>query len=102
MTDPHELATHLDAVADLHDSQDGSPVTRDLLRDAANALRAAVAPAEPWQPPEDRGDGYECLGLNSFGIWRHVQWGKRNGWTVRGTFDHISPTAFAPLPEGQP
>jgi hypothetical protein len=45
MTDPRELATHLDAVADLHDGQDGSPITRDLLRDAAAALRAAVVPA---------------------------------------------------------
>jgi hypothetical protein len=107
MTDPRELATHLDAVADLHDGQDGSPITRDLLRDAANALRAAVVPAEPWKPPVEREPGYRCQ-ITIPATWE--PWGTAgNGcWVVTDT--HLkdvgipsdAPTAFAPLPEGQP
>jgi HAMP domain-containing protein len=72
------------------------------MADEITRLRAEVERLrEAWEPPPagERPDGYECLGQNSYNIWRHVQWSKRNGWTVRGTFDHITPTAFAPLPE---
>ena len=70
------------------------------------ALRASVAPAEPWQPPEDRAPGYRCMGLVN-GTWRAVVWGRfwedRSGqWYCDVTDIRVTPTAFAPLPEGQP
>jgi hypothetical protein len=64
-------------------------------------MRARASPLR-FMPPEDRPDGYECLAKNSFGIWRHVQWSRRNEWTVRGTFDQIKPIGFAPLPPEAP
>jgi hypothetical protein len=71
----------------------------ETLTEIANMARSLTPPAPaPWTPPKDRPDGFECLGKNSFGIWRHIQWSRRNEWTVRGTFDNTKPTAFAPLP----
>jgi hypothetical protein len=66
-----------------------------------------TAPAEPWQPPVEREPGYRCQ-ITIPATWE--PWGAAgNGcWVVTDT--HLkdvgipsdAPTAFAPLPEGQP
>jgi hypothetical protein len=63
------------------------------------------APA-PWSPPPeaDREEGFECLGLNSYGYWRHIRWGswrKVYAWRTKPDDLPIQPTAFAPLPYAQ-
>jgi len=62
---------------------------------AALALRATVDRAS-WTPPEDRPDGYVCLGLVP------VTWhGEVMGWRDSG-MEQVDPLGFAPPPEDKP
>ena len=64
---------------------------------APEIVREAGQPA-PWTPPEDRGDGYRCLATVT-ATWKTNRHG--DGWWIVDNCDpSISPTAFAPLPEG--
>jgi hypothetical protein len=70
---------------------------------APHIVREAEAPQAPWTPPPeaDRPEGYECLGLNPYGYWRHIRWGswrKVYAWRTKPDDLPIQPTAFATLP----
>lgn len=51
-----------------------------------------------WMPPEDRENGYRCLGFET--LWSTVEW--REGYWLALTENDdrllVAPTAFAPLP----
>jgi hypothetical protein len=57
----------------------------------SNIKALTPPPATDWTPPEDRGDGYECLATVKV-VWR--EWSGE--WVYTG-----EPTAFAPMPEGK-
>jgi hypothetical protein len=62
---------------------------------AALAMPATVDRAI-WTPPEDRPDGYVCLGLVP------VTWhGEVMGWRDSG-MEQVDPLGFAPAPEDAP
>jgi hypothetical protein len=67
----------------------------EVLDAALAALRATVDGAS-WTPPEDRPDGYVCLGLVP------VTWhGEVMGWRD-GVMEQVEPLGFAPAPEDAP
>jgi hypothetical protein len=73
------------------------PVEALVIRtiDAALAMPATVDRAS-WTPPEDRPDGYVCLGLVP------VTWhGEVMGWRDSG-MEQVDPLGFAPPPEDKP
>ena len=78
---------------------------------APEIVREALEQPTPWTPPEDRGDGFECLAwleanrLQTMGVggWEKVRW-ERSVLTPPGYWwcphggEQVSPAAFAPLP----
>jgi hypothetical protein len=74
-------------------------------------LPSDVGQPAPWMPPEDRPNGYECLGWieanrsQTIGVggWEKVQWKisvlrPPGYWWCPHGGEQVSPTAFAPLP----
>ena len=79
-------------------------LTHEDIDRQIEAAIAAFAPLPPapegggWMPPEDRKDGYRCLGFET--LWSTVEW--REGYWLALTENDdrllVTPTAFAPLP----
>ena len=70
---------------------------REKIAAAIRALPSATQ-AGGWMPPEDREDGYRCLGFET--LWSTVEW--REGYWLALTENDdrllVTPIAFAPLP----
>lgn len=68
-----------------------------MPKDKPRALPSATQ-AGGWMPPEDREDGYRCLGFET--LWSTVEW--REGYWLALTENDdrllVTPIAFAPLP----
>jgi hypothetical protein len=98
------------------------PLAEVITHYGIDALCRALAPeivreatATEWTPPEDRPDGFECLAwlegnrLQTMGVggWEKVRWETSilrppGYWWCPHGGEQVSPTAFAPLPEGKP
>jgi hypothetical protein len=84
------------------------PLAEVIKHYGIDALCRALAPeivreagettATAWTPPEDRADGFRCLGW-MLGRWDIVTW-EAPYWDTG--ISSMYPTAFAPLPEGKP
>lgn len=77
------------------------------FRHCADAILAAIPAPAPWTPPDDRADGFECLGWRREGEWEPVKWlaYMDRWWWIFTDNATGQPTAFAPLPpvpESQP
>lgn len=91
-----------DHVADEMAAWPDDTAYQDDLRAFASALDAAPLPPAPeaggWMPPEDRKDGYRCMGFET--LWSTVEW--REGYWLALTENDdrllVTPTAFTPLP----
>lgn len=68
---------------------------REKIAEALRALPAATQAG--WMPPEDREDGYRCLGWAA-DTWVTVTWANDDWWTDWWPDRDDKPTAFAPLP----
>lgn len=70
------------------------------LTKARYAILAAIPAPAPWTPPEDRPDGFECLGWRREGEWEPVKWlaYMDRWWWIFTDNATGQPTAFAPLP----
>lgn len=84
------------------DADAGNNYAVSRIVDGLRALPSATQ-AGGWMPPEDREDGFECLGWIPYtqrvgGRWDIVEWFSRPpGWEdPRGNM--AAPIAFAPLP----
>jgi hypothetical protein len=69
--------------------------------DAAEPTPAQIAVATTWEPPEDRQDGYRCLGWHG-GQWNAVNWRSYSDYSEWTDDEWIgcNPEAFCPLPGG--
>lgn len=70
----------------------------EAIRAVERILAATPAPA-PWTPPDDRPEGFECLGRGVKGSsWHHIQWNNGRWWLRSPGIQAFGLVAFAPLP----
>lgn len=94
-----EIATLHDG-ADVTDCKDAGEGYDKAAFDICTAILAAIPAPAPWTPPDDRADGFECLGWRREGEWEPVKWlaYMDRWWWIFTDNATGQPTAFAPLP----